>query len=202
MSRLTLGLTSPDYFFSDLQDALKRAVDDNSEKLYVTNEGGNIFLLNDPLFELPTAEQCPAVLIDCDEGEAVIDAEEYAPYNYFYPVSLIIIHNQEAYPDINPQRFLDRLRLRTVNNLTEPDAAAPGSGIVYSTNPNWTGDGVTPLPWWHWDTRKGNRRHELCYDFKNRRRSFQLKPQFHGQRVYLPDAYVYQWLNEEGMTVR
>jgi hypothetical protein len=128
MSRLTLGLTSPDYFFSDLQDALKRAVDDNSEKLYVTNEGGNIFLLNDPLFELPTAEQCPAVLIDCDEGEAVIDAEEYA--------------------------------------------------------------------------RKGNRRHELCYDFKNRRRSFQLKPQFHGQRVYLPDAYVYQWLNEEGMTVR
>lgn len=196
LNALTLGLKSSDHFFSDLKAALAKVADDAGVLIYAGETGNNIFLLNDPSFELPTPEQCPAAVIDCAVGYTDMPGSQYAVTEYLMPVSLTIIHFQPDYPDVDAQRFLDRLRMRTLNYLEDPDDSAPSVGMTISTND-------TGYPWWHWRVVEENPRlsFEPVYSLNTRGIEFRFPEEMHGQRVTLPHAYIYSKLGKAGFGV-
>lgn len=179
---INLGIRSSDVFLSDLEAALARVADDDGAVIF----GSNIFLLSDPEFTMPTPEQCPCAIIDFDDGYIDTPGSQFVAVDYLVPVKLNIVHNKYHNPEVHPQRFLDRLRMRTIPFLEEPDDTAPTVGLTPSLND-------VGKSWWHWrvveEAPRMTYRH--VYSLKNRDREFRLGPDQYGQEITLPFAYIY-----------
>jgi hypothetical protein len=179
---LNLGLRSPDVFLSDINAALARVADDDNAVIY----GSNIFLLNDPSFVPPTPEQCPCAILDFDDGYMDTPGSQFVAVDYLVPVKLNILHYRHHTPNIAPTIFLDRLRMRTIPYLEEPDDTAPTVGLTPSVND--VGD-----KWWHWRVIEEAPRltYRGIYSLVYRKKEFRFPPEIYGQEITLPFTYLY-----------